>query len=88
MVDSGLLIILALHIVQLLHVPESCCVYFTSYKDYNNMYNYVLCQQAKSEPRKTFCDVLDDIGYGADLFGGLRQSRDIVTSFADLKSED
>ena len=67
-----------------MHVSESYCVYFTSYKNYN----YVLCQQAKSEPRKTFCDVLDDIGYGTDLFGGLRQSRDIVTSFADLKSED
>ena len=67
-----------LHIVQLLcpnayntiHLPTKTII----------LALYVLCQQAKSEPRKKFCDVLDGVGYiyGTDLFESLSQAGDMA----------
>ena len=39
--------------------------------------------QAKSEPRKEFCELLDSIGYGFDQFGGLLTAVGIVTAIAE-----
>ena len=44
--------------------------------------------QAKSDPRKEFCDVLYNMGYGTDLIEGLGQAGDIAAAIAYLKIEE